>query len=261
MKMQIYFVFFVIYVFCAACAQTAYTQSSSVVGNDFDKLSLTATLNKTEYLPLEPIFVKLTVVNKTDKHLSTSTTPSFTRIKLKVRHNGNMKVFDDLFLLGQPNNGLGIKLAPSEFIEREVILEKDLNDYFPEVGQYRVQILLNDGAGKEIQTEAIKITIGKPAEINENAINFLKQNQHRALFWWKDDEKGQQLLETFVLNYSESVFGDYARYQLASLYFNEKEFGRAKAELDKAKSSSNTVLAREAKELLTKIAQANNSQH
>ena len=66
----IFFLLFSIFVISKAKGQ------SSFVKDDFDKLSFNVKLNKKEYIPLEPVFLELEVVNKR-------------RIKKNFRSNNN----------------------------------------------------------------------------------------------------------------------------------------------------------------------------
>ena len=238
--------------------QSAHSQTSVTVRDEFEKLSFKAEFNKNEYLPLEPIFLKLEMINKTGEPLKLSSTPSFKRIQVMVAHNGNSKTFDNLFLLSQPRNGVGTEFARDQILKGDVVLEKDLDSIFPETGQYKVQIILTNGRiGKddlsEIRSKVIDIEVKEPQGIDKAAVNFLKKNQDRVLFWWKDQDKGRDLLEAFVQNYSGSVFGEYAIFHLGLSYKGAGEFIKARNEFEKIKSSENSLISKEAKQNLAEI--------
>ncbi len=268
MKKQIYLRLFFL-VFCLSCILNA-TAQDKFAKDDFDKLSLNIGLNKTNYFPLEPIFVQMEVFNKTDNSLKLLSTPDFKRISLAVVFNGKRKIFNSLFLTGQSRPGFGTIINKGQSLSENIVLETYLAEMFPEYGQYQIQFILDNGRDtdlrKEIRSEIKEIIIEKPTGINKDAVEFLRQNQLQSLFWWKEasekeslEKNGKSLVEEFANKYSESVFGELAIYQLGLHFNNGGYIERAKLEFEKIKNSNNKYVADNAKKSLTEIVVKENS--
>ena len=94
--------------------------------------------------------------------------------------------------------------------------------------------------------------------IDKKAVEFLQRKQNpstHTLFWWGEQNKGDELLETFVQRYSESEIGEYAIFQLGTSYSNGGELDKAETEFKKIKNSSNKYISDNANKLITEVKQ------
>jgi hypothetical protein len=248
-------------------SNTNYGQNDTANQDFFNKLTFEIELNKKEYVQFEPIFVKAEIVNKTQKPLAIMSLPSFSRIQLLVRYNGGerSKTFGNLFLIGTGRDGFGTTLDNNQSITGNIVLEKNLNDMFPNYGKYNIQVILKNSFGKEIKSEIKEITISEPTGIDKEAVVFLKKAQNSALFWWKEDadaehynKTGKSLMEDFTERYSSSVFGDYSIFRLANDYLNAGHIEKAAVEFEKIKLSSNKKIADDANKAIEDIEKSKN---
>lgn len=262
MKTQIYkqtiFLFFYLLFVININAQ------SEFVKDDFDKLSLSAQLNKSDYIPLEPILLKLKITNASGEDLKLNTGPDFKRILVEIKFNGKTSNFSSPFLIRPGRALLGGVFEKGKTLERSVLLDSYLDEMFPEYGKYQVSIVMTNGRDDDqeasFKSNAFEINIKKPIGVDKEAIDFLRENQDKSLFWWKEKNEqvslsstGKTLVERFADKYSASAFGQYAILNLGRHYFNRGEIEKAKLKLEKIKSSSNIFVADQASEILTEI--------
>ncbi len=234
----------------------------TVLKEDFGKLSLNVELNKSEYIPLEPLFVQIKVSNQTQDTLSLLSIPDFKRLFVEVTSNGITKTVGSLYTSGPGRGSFPVEVKKGQAFSKAVALEVNLSKMFPEPGQYQMRFVLyngrDKGLGGQIKSEIKEITIKKPTGIDKVAIEFLRKNMDQSsdvLFWWKDQNKWQELMEKFVQDYSESEIGEYAIFQLGISYSNGGELDKAETEFEKIKNSSNKYISDNANKSLAEIKQ------
>lgn len=226
--------------------------------DDFEKMTFEVEFSKNNYVLFEPIFVKFKFSNQTGSP-QTTYQPSFLQeSKLKVNFNGRTSVFEHLSSV----NGPGIRFpgdVPSLgfSISDEMLNSPSVGIFFPEPGNYQLQFVLHSaGRDKTIKSNIIKITIEKPAGIDNDAFKFMRK--HHEFFglssWTPDSNESLTLLEKFIRKYGQSVYGETAISSLGIFYLARGEFEKAKVEFEKIKSSNNTIIAREANRSLADIA-------
>jgi hypothetical protein len=238
-------------------AHTSHVQEKSK--DNFEKMSFEVELNKNSYLPLEPIYAKFKFSNQTGAPLAIERPQFLVDSKLRVSFKDKLSEFNRLTLSTgrpQPMPGEIPVFQHGDVYERGYILNTGLEGFFPEPGSYQIQFVLYspDGGTKSIVSNLIEITIENPRGIDKEAFEFLNKYKNETLFFGGEKGNGQFLLETFVNKYSESVYGEYAIYQLGLAYRYKNEIDKAQVEFEKIKSSKNKYIADIANESLEDVA-------
>lgn len=234
--------------------------------NDFSEMTLTVEFNKKAYLPLEPICAKFTFSNQTKLSLNSSVPNFAPQSKIQVTDGNVTNIYDSITLLGGRPNPFKKAFFPGESLEESILLETNLEKFFPHSGVFRVRFLLFDGNELNLTSNMIVFEIQTPTGIDAKALSFLKKNKDKnqfpsLVFSFLDNDKiksGQNLLATFVDRFSESGYREYATYLIGISYFHCREFEKAKIEFTKLKSSENAVFARESEHYLSEIRQQTN---
>ncbi len=236
--------------------QNSFGQETNI--DDFENMTFEAELNKGSYLLSEPIFVKFKFANQTGLP-KTSYSPVFIHEStLKVKFGDKISSFENLSSInGVPAVRFPRVFQPNEFTTREELFNSAfVGAFFPEVGNYQLQFILRSADGdKIIKSDIINIEIKNPQGTNKKAYDFLiKHKEYFGLSSWIFPEKaGQSLLEIFVKNYGETVYGELAIHSLGNIYFNQGELNKSQVEFEKLKFSNHKIIADEAKDLLKKI--------
>lgn len=229
-------------------AQSSELKSEPNAG--FKKLSFEVELNKTTYLPFEPIFVKFTLSNQTNNSLAIDPPEFLLHSSLKITNPQNKTI-----LIARIMNGTGggerlpgpiPKLQPRQFYEEEAM--PAINpEVFSASGHYQLQFVLRNpyGGVETIESNTVDITIKKPSGINKEAYNFLEKNGKDIWFlkMLLEDEKGIEILKIFVEKHSQSDYGEYAIYALGNEYYLKRDYNKAQIEFEKIKFSNNKFLA------------------
>lgn len=232
-------------------AQT--TDSKLNKTDDFEKLAFDVQFNKKSYLPIEPMFVKFRVSNLTSEIIRAEPPQFLLHSFVKVvKPTGKIVKLGNLSLTsgGGVNLPGGMNcLRPQQSYEEVGVPAFDPN-VFADVGNYQIQFYLNG-----VESNVIELEILYPIGINKSAFEFL--NVHGKDIWFGkilQEKEGDQLLKTFVEQYSTSDYGDYAIASLGKYYlFFEKDLDKARAELEKIKANENPMIANEAKKLIADI--------
>ncbi|HEX8737110.1 MAG TPA: hypothetical protein VF721_17395 [Pyrinomonadaceae bacterium] len=228
----------------------AFSQSSKAQEKSKDgfERTLKVELEKSKYTLLEPIPAQFKL-----KIPSTDATPKIVRgISIRINFKGQTREFTGLtsnISMGEPQPLPGRNIAGQntnnelkyyDYAEEEII--ERAAEFFPEPGNYKIQFFLYGFKG--IASNAIDIIIEEPTGINREALNFLNKYENPLSFQWIFTEKdGIAQLENFVNKYAESVYGEYAIYQLGLTYFNRGKFDKAKIEFEKLRNSKNKIIA------------------
>ena len=223
----------------------------------FEKMTFEVKFDKKNYFPVEPVFAKFKFSNQTQKLIETYAPNFVSESKVKFKIDGKMREiswFNSII-------GGGIRFPntfkPNEFYEREELLGPTFGWNFTEPGNFQLQFILRSSDGsKTIESNVIDITIENPTGINKEAFDFMKK--HKDFFglssWAYAGEERENLLETFVNNYSQSVYGELAISSLGTVYLVSKgQLERSRIEFEKIKDSSNNVIAEDAKRSLLEI--------
>ena len=234
-------------------AVEGYSQAEVDPNKGFDKLTPSVELNKAEYFPLEPIYAHIALTNNTSGPVRIAFLPPNSSIFLTVRQGDNVRVSRNLLFLREHGTGFGKEILPLESVKYDLVLEMHLELLFPEPGVYQIEFGLLLQAEKAIHFKPIEILIKIPEGITRSAVEFLRQNQIGVLFWWKDWENGEVLLEQFVRDYSETVWGDAAKLKLAKGYMERGSYSAARDLLQRLTKSENKTIASESKNHLVSI--------
>jgi hypothetical protein len=237
----------IIFVFISiVCSQSDLAQTPS--SNNAGK-SLEVVLGKSRYVLLEPITARF----RYETSSSDMFPPEFEDSAIRVTVGGKTREFSGLksgLLQGRP-----LPLPQHDKTPRPVVYEKEIMidrtaDFFPSPGSYKVEFAF---AG--VKSNEIHIQINEPVSIDREAFNFLQQFDHPLTYQWVFDQKdGIELLKTFVDQYSDSVYGDTAIYQLGLIFFNKGEFEKAKTLFERLAKSKYPTIAADAKQQLNDIA-------
>ena len=239
---------------------TAFAQVSTVQEKskeDWKKLTFEVDLNKTNYVQLEPIYGKFKLSNQTEGLLYTEIPDFLQDTMLRVNFKGKIKEVGRLAsYIGRAEKLPGHNIPafqPEGIYEKDLSIEINATEIFPESGNYQIQFFLYGAKG--IASNIIEITIEEPSSINKEAFDYLSKYENAMSFYWVWKEKdGISLLETFVNKYGESAYGESAISYLGNVYSAKGEIDKAKAEFEKIKSSENAIIAKEANKSLADIA-------
>lgn len=230
------------------------TSDSDIKRNSgFKKLSFEFELNKNNYLPFEPLFVKFRLSNQTKTPLAADRPQFLHDSVLKVMNfRGESKEITNLTLTssgGPLLPGPIPILQPLQSYEEEEKVPVISSDVFAEPGKYQIQFLICG-----IESNVIEITVNKPLGIDKEAFDFL--NKHGKDVWFGNiflEKDGLALMEIFVNRYAQSGYGELAIYQLGLRYFYTDQLDPAQREFEKIKTSSNKLIAETAKKSLADI--------
>jgi hypothetical protein len=221
--------------------------------NDSGSLTFEAKLYKKEYLPFEPISVEFKASNNTGSEISAPPPDILHQAELFVIDPAgreqritslSLSTGGHLFNLPGPRP----VIQPSEVFQAETILPLDPG-IFEKTGNYRLQFVLNG-----VRSEAINIAVKGPSGIDKNAYEFLKQHGKDPNFVEVlMDKKGAGVVEKFVREFSESVYGDYAINALGRYLLYNGEAEKAKAEFEKISNSEIKLLRDWSKNDLTEV--------
>lgn len=223
----------------------------------FEKMTFEVKFDKKNYFPVEPVFAKFKFSNQT-QNLIVADNPNFlSESKVRINVDGKVREISSLNSI----TGGGIRFPrtfkPNDFYESEELLGPTFGWNFTEPGNYQLQFILRSSDGsKTIASNVIDITIENPTGIDKEAFDFMKK--HKDFFglssWVYAGEDRENLLETFVNNYSQSVYGELAISSLGTIYLVSKgQLERSRIEFEKIKDSPNNLIAEEAKRSLAEI--------
>lgn len=219
--------------------------------NESANLTLEVELNKREYLPFEPIAATLRLSNNTGHELAMSPPELLqdTRLAVTDPAGHEQKGISLTLSLGKPQYlpGSPRTIQPFQIFEEETILPLDPR-IFERTGNYRLQFSFS-----VVKSVPVKITVKEPSGINKDAFEFLKLHGKDPNF--ADDflQRKGGLLEKFVRDFSESVYGNHAVFALGSYLLHTGETEKAKAEFEKITNSEIKLIRKWTKKALTEI--------
>lgn len=238
-------------------------------------MNLRAETVKSEYLLLEPVYLKIQATlpvsynsSEIKKHLilivtSAEKSQRFEQLSYNLTQGEPEQLpaiskSGELILLGQTIKTEGKEIArPVEEYNNseEHIFIQRVAEIFPKPGNYMIQVVLRDFQGNDgLLSNTINISIKEPTDLNKKALNFLSVYEQPLSFSWVWKEKnGVELLERFVNEYENTVYAGYSIYRLALIYYYRGDINKARNEFEKIKSNENKVIADEANKFLGEI--------
>jgi hypothetical protein len=222
----------------------------------FADLTLTIATSKTDFVPLEPIPIILTLSNNTAQPILGHGALEFSRdyVDLFVgRSADDMQLFRNLSTVQVDGIIKPRRINPGESQQSLQMLTIKLDKMFPQPGTYRIQAVLhNIGRKEEVRSSLLSVRILSPKGRDLQAYEYLKSKAHASLFFSGLDNsgKGTEALEEFVAKFGDSAYGDHAAYLLGITYFYKKEYQKAKEQFSKLSAKSNFVFAKEASTFL-----------
>lgn len=221
-------------------------KTPSELREDTSKIEFQVELAKNELNLLEPIILVAKFRNPTQEVLEIYE-PNFQK-ELGIKVVGNNKVSDEKvkfnYYLSIPSRI--IKLEPGEVLEKTIILSPGYN-LFRNKGNVDVQFYLSNLTDKKIWSNKVNVNVIEPTGIDNEALEFLLLNLGSGydLFAPKGKDNKMEalpILKTFLSNYENSIYSDYARLELAMLYKVNREADKEKEELLKIKETQNKKL-------------------
>lgn len=235
-----------IYLYLLVCIAFLLFVNSNMFASSISQADVSATLtfevavNKTTFVQLEPIPLRLTIKNSTNTPLNNYTALNFShgQVKALVTNNGKTREITRLSSLNTEVYIPGTKLSPGEREEITEIWSTDLDKIFSEAGEYYVQFLVTNKSPNPIKSNVLKIEIVKPQLLDYEALQFLKKygdpmEFFESLSLTDSKEDPDTILEAFVVSYGESSYGNYATYRLGKIYINKKMYREGKELLEK----------------------------
>ncbi len=244
---------------CLLLIPNIYTQATSTESQSFAKLGLSISTSKTTFVPLEPIPIKFSLRNETDKsisgHASLRFVSNFVEIFLRSAGEPNVRKIDPLSRDRVRSIGRNTLIPPGAVIEHTELMSIDLDKYFLNPGVYEMRASFkNRGSSEKIQSDWVTITITEPQGIDRAALEFLKTGPDLSnLYSGNNTEEQKDYLESFLANYAESSYSPYISLRLAGFYVWCGELDKAKPKLNKLKELKNFARANEVDEYLKEL--------
>lgn len=140
------------------------------------------------------------------------------------------------------------KQLQSEQIEKYQLIDRTL-EFFPKPGEYQIKFILND-----LSSKSFSINILPPSGLDKQAFDFLVSRKGSGSFGWIWNEPdGVGLLEQFVREYGDTVYGDFAIQKLANIYLAQSDVRNAELQLKRLALSNRPNVAAEANKQLSEI--------
>jgi hypothetical protein len=218
-------------------SRAAITQSES----NLSSLTLQIGIPKTEFMPLEPIPITITLKNATNEPILEHTSISFSSgdVELFIGDNASkMHPFNgDISRLkkyGQYNQQM---IKPGVQIQLEQLLDINLDKNCFQPGNYQIYLILHDlTTQQKIQSNTLTIQILEPTGLDLQALDYLRRNGDISSFFsgftMLGNEAQQNVLQTFTANFRATNYGNYAAFLLGNYYLSKGEYERAIEQLD-----------------------------
>jgi hypothetical protein len=250
----IFFTFIIVTASLCSLGQVAAPFTPGI--DNFKDFAFEVELDKTNYVIGEPVSIRFTLRNRTDETRKTYEPSFLQESKLKVRLNGRSDVYFPLAVGGKPIRSLSSVRSGDALTGDDILASPLTAAYFPEPGKYQIKFVLRDASGnKEIESNMVQISFENPAGIDKAAFEFMQA--HKQYFgqssWTDDQQEGFSLLQRFVIDYGQSVYGELAIVSLGSIYLSRGELESAKQQFEKLDDSKSSVVVRHAKRSLAEI--------
>ena len=240
---------------------TAAQQENNQKSSTFTDLTLEIALTKTEFVPLEPIPVLVTLSNATTKSVAWAhaLTPNHTELFV-VSSGGSPKKIDF-------HKGMAILIAvspypkllrPGDAEHLKPLITMGLNDVLSQPGDYRIEAVTH-GANwnEEVRSKPVLVRIVNPQGINERVFQYIKRASSSDLFAGWDLTENQGMLDALKAvadEFVDSAYSDYASFRLGEFYFYKNEDPRAKVYLDRLTGKADFAFADKVVDYRNKLA-------
>ena len=219
-----------------------------------EAMSVKIVTDRSEYFQSEPIGVICRFSNDTIRPQTTVLPDFSSESQLLVDLGSYRRPLNQLLKTGPPRLRRPVTFQPRVEFEEAILLDTNLDEMFPHPGTFTIQMSLLTLQGMTLESNPVQITIKEPVGHDKDALDFIKRHrtdiQFPTLFgWWghvKLDGR-HTILEQFVNEYGESVYGELAALRLATYYLSRYEKAMARPLLEKAARSNNSRIAIDAK--------------
>jgi hypothetical protein len=232
--------------------------------------SLEVQLDKTHYKMGEPIYADFKVTFDSSEKapkVSQATVVTITRNNTKKEFLGLTTHATTGAPQSLPNNKPELFLSPGIVVSQGASYESEVTklqefslvesteeinrvvEFFPYPGTYQMQFELGG-----LKSDEIEVNIDQPEGKDKAAYSILRKFDEPLSFdWvWKRND-GQLLLERFVAEYGDTVYGESATRYLAYLYQAKNELDKAQSEFEKIQFSAHKPIADAALQALAEI--------
>ena len=216
----------------------------------FSDLTLEIVSTKSEFVPLEPIPIILTLRNQSKKTVAWrhALTPNHTELFV-VSSGGSPKNID----FHKPIREL-IEVSPYPKVLRpgdaehvKPLITMGLNDVLSQPGDYRIEAVTHGADwNEEVRSKPVLVRIVNPQGINERVFQYIKSASSSDLFAGWDLSQNLDMLsilESVSNDFAESAYSDYASFRLGEFYFYKSEDARAKIYLDRLTGKRDFIFA------------------
>lgn len=188
----------------------------------FETLTLTIGVPDQGFLPLEPVPIKLQLLNGTDRDVMGHTAIDLTagRIRLVIQPEGapayevdDLSTFKALVLFKQPTI-----IKPGQKAEIKELLDFNLDKMFPRPGRYTVQAVLSGVDPREqVTSNVVSLQLREPSGVEQAAHAFIHGSGAASyIFTGVVDDRLQVQLEELVLTFGDTVYADYGNLVLGT---------------------------------------------
>jgi hypothetical protein len=233
------------------------SKKSDQLFGKFSDLTLTASTNKNEFLPMEPIGVLLVLSNE-------KSTTIVGHSLLKFQHNyfeiyvqnekGETKQIQNTSSLHTRSSIPDRHIEPNQKIETSEVFY-NLNDAFSEPGSYLVYFVFNDkNHENKVKSNLVAVNIIEPTGKNAEACAYLKQTCTRNSFVFAGGQE-PKFYTSFSSKFAGTVYGDFTDLLSVKTFIALKQYDKAESVLQKMTPSQDFLFINEIEELKTKVRQ------
>jgi hypothetical protein len=235
-------------------------QTSQNNTRPFSELTFVVTPERDAFLPMEPIVLRLTLINNTNSPVLGHTNIDF--------NSG----YVDLYVSDRQGNRIEIGSLPTERASRTPSKDKlippnqktevtdvfyTLHRYFPETGTYTFEMELRGiKSEQKVKAAPFNINIVNPTGRDRAAYNFLKTKKVPMFFFAGDSTADVEMFkhyENIANQFGDTDYGDYAAWVVAKSYRFRRDNARAKQMLRRLQSRPNFVFKEKVKKLLEEL--------
>lgn len=226
----------------------------------FSELTFVVTPERDAFLPMEPIVLRLTLINNTNSPVLGHTDIDF--------NSG----YVDLYVSDGQGNRIEIGSLPTRRVSRMPNKDKlippnqktevtdvfyTLHRYFPETGTYTFEMELRGiKSEQKVKAAPFNINIVNPTGRDRAAYNFLKTKKVPMFFFYGQGSAESELFKHFenIANqFGDTDYGDYATWVVANTSRFRGDKVKAKQMLKRLQSRPNFVFKEKVKELLEEL--------
>ena len=217
-------------------------------------MSVKIATDRNEYFQSEPIGITCRFLNNTTRPQITVLPDFSSESRLAIEPGSYPVCFYQISKLRPPLTRRLRVFQPRTDSEEPILLDTNLDEMFPYPGTFTIQLSLPTMQGNMLESNPVQITIKEPVGIDKEALDFFRRHkshiQFSTLFGWWNHVKldgRHTILEQFVNEYGESVYGELAALRLATYYLSRNEKSIARPLLEKAARSNNVRIATDSK--------------